>query len=422
MIDVSLPIHPAMLHGGRKPSIETVARIADGDPYNVSRWLLSAHAGTHVEAPLHTDPDGAPIDALDLDLLVGPARVLDLTGSTGEMTVADLEAAGLREGDTRVLLKTTNSTGPLRESEKADEWVGLAPEAAQLLVDRGVKLLGYDYLTFETPAREATFDAHYVLNRSGVALIESVDLAEVAPGDYELVCLPLKLDAEAAPARVLLLPAREAGAAPIEISVPVGEEMLTWGQAPQKTIVESFDTGHACNVTRWLIGTHTGTHLDAPLHYTEGAETIDAAPVERFVGPARVLDLTAVEGDIHADDLRAAGLQAGDTRVLLKTRNSLDGLLYADTRPDTWVGLAPDAAQLLVLNDVELVGIDFLSIEPPTQSADWETHHILCDAGLSILEVIDLRDVEAGAYELVALPIPLVGAEAAPGRAFLRAL
>jgi arylformamidase len=421
MIDLSLPIHPEMLHGGRKPSIETVFSLAAGDPYNVTRWLLSAHAGTHVEAPLHTDPDGAPVDALDLDLLVGPARVLDLTGSTGEMTADDLIAAGLGDGDPRVLLKTANSAGVLHESEKADDWVGLAPEAAQLLVDRGVKLLGYDYLTFETPAREATFDAHYVLNRSGVALIESVDLDGVPPGDHELVCLPVKLvGAEAAPARVLLGPPRPQGEL-IDLSVPVSETMLAWGQRPQRTVVESFAAGNACNVSRWLIGTHTGTHLDAPLHYVDGAAAIDAAPLDRLVGPARVLDLTAVEGDVGAEDLLAAGLAEGDTRVLLKTSNSARALRAA-TRPDTWVGLAHDGAQLLVQRGVELVGIDFLTLEPAGTSSTWETHLELCRAGVSILEVVDLLDVEPGVYELTALPIPLRGAEAAPGRAFLRTL
>jgi kynurenine formamidase len=420
MIDLSLPIHPEMLHGGRHPSRETVGSIADGDSANVSRWLLSAHAGTHVEAPLHTSEGGAAIDALGLDLLVGPARVLDLTAVTTEVTAADLLAAGLGDSDPRVLLKTSNSAGVLQEAVKAEEWVGLAPDAAQLLVDRGVKLLGVDYLTVESPSREATFDSHYVLNGAGVAMIESVDLREVAAGEVELVCLPLLLDgAEAAPARVLVGPPRATTGTLIDLSVHTTESMLHWGRRPERTVVESFANGNACNVTRWLLGAHTGTHLDAPLHYVDGAGPIDAVGLDVLVGPATVLDLTGVTGDVTAADLEAAGVGDAAARVLLKTTNST-GALRAAEKPQTWVGLAPDGAQLLVDRGVELVGIDFLTIDGPTQTDTWEAHHVLCGAGIVILECADLAAVDAGAYELTALPIPLRGAEAAPGRAFLR--
>ncbi|HST41019.1 MAG TPA: cyclase family protein, partial [Conexibacter sp.] len=157
MIDVSLPVHETMLHGGPRPAKTMVETIAGGDAADVSRWLLSAHAGTHVEAPLHLRDGADAIEALPLDLLVGPATVLDLTSVTGEIEAADLVAAGLGSADAapeRLLLKTTNSAGPLQESEKAEEWVGLAPDAAALLVQRGVRLLGVDYLTVESPARE----------------------------------------------------------------------------------------------------------------------------------------------------------------------------------------------------------------------------------------------------------------------------
>jgi kynurenine formamidase len=421
LIDVSLPIHPAMLHGGRHPSRETVESLAGGDTVNISRWVLSAHAGTHVEAPLHTSEGGLAIDDLGLDLLVGRARVLDLTAVTTEVTAADLIAAGLGDGDTRVLLKTTNSATVLQEAVKAESWVGLAPDAAQLLVDRGVRLLGVDYLTVESPSREATFDSHYVLNGAGVAMIESVDLSEVAPGDYELTCLPLLLDgAEAAPARVILGPPRDdvAGEQLIDLSIHLTESMLHWGVQPQKTIVESLADGNACNVSRWRLGTHTGTHFDAPRHYADDGKPTDAFGLDTFVGRARVLDLTAVDGDISAAALEAAGL-GDEPSVLLRTRNSA-GALRGSAWPQTWVGLAPDGAELLVQRGARIVGIDFLTIDGPDHNDDRLPHTILLGAEVLVLESVDLLDVEAGVYELTVLPIPLLDVEASPGRAFLR--
>ncbi|HST39977.1 MAG TPA: hypothetical protein VLK58_10735 [Conexibacter sp.] len=109
--------------------------------------------------------------------------------------------------------------------------------------------------------------------------------------------------------------------------------------------------------------------------------------------------------------------------MLLKTRNSGERLLYGEARPEQWIGLSGDGAELLVERGVRLVGIDFLNLEGREQSAGgWAAHHVLCDADVAILEAIDLAAVEAGDYELWALPLPLRGAEAAPARAFLRPL
>ena len=202
-----------------------------------------------------------------------------------------------------------------------------------------------------------------------------------------------------------------------DISVPVGPGMLHYGRQPEKTMVESIAQGDPGDVSRWLIGSHTGTHIDAPAHFSPGGKTIDQLPVDVFVGPARVLDLTAVQGDeIGAADLLAAGL-GDDERVLLKTANSA-GALQEKTKT-TWTGLAAGAAQLLVDRSVRLVGIDFLTIDSPAGEVGWPVHRILCPAGVIILEVIDLSEVPAGSYLLAALPVPLVGSEAAFGRAVL---
>jgi arylformamidase len=196
--------------------------------------------------------------------------------------------------------------------------------------------------------------------------------------------------------------------------------MLHYGRKPEKTIVESIANGDPGNVSRWLIGSHTGTHVDAPNHFVEGAPTIESVPLDVLVGPAVVLDLTSVTShEITADDLRAAGLDDSE-RVLLKTRNSTDALRKPEKSP--WVGIDKGAAELLVERGVRLVGIDYLTIDSPAGEQDWPVHHVLCGAGVIILEVIDLSAIEPGRYMLASLPIKLVGSEAAPARAILTEL
>jgi arylformamidase len=203
--DISVPNHPGMLHYGRKPEKTMVESIANGDPGNVSRWLIGSHTGTHVDAPAHFVEGAATIEDVPLETLVGPALVLDLTSVTSsEIGPEDLIAAGLDDSE-RVLLKTPNSTGALREAEKSP-WVGLSEAAAELLVERGVRLVGIDYLTIAAPAGEVDWPVHQVLCGAGVAILEVIDLSDIAPGRYTLAALPLKLvGSEAAPARTVLL-------------------------------------------------------------------------------------------------------------------------------------------------------------------------------------------------------------------------
>jgi arylformamidase len=202
-----------------------------------------------------------------------------------------------------------------------------------------------------------------------------------------------------------------------DISVPNHPGMLHYGRKPEKTIVESIANGDPGNVSRWLIGSHTGTHVDAPNHFVEGAPTIEAVPLEVLVGPAVVLDLTGPDThELGPEDLLAAGL-GDDERVLLKTRNSTGALRATEKSP--WVGLSKAAAKLLVERGVKLVGIDYPTIDSPDGEADWPVHNVLCPAGVAILEVIDLSAIPPGRYTLASLPIKLVGSEAAPARAIL---
>jgi arylformamidase len=206
--DISVPVRPGMLLSGRQPERTQLYSIAEGAEYNVSAWRLHAHTGTHVETGLHYVDGRETIDSVAIERLVGPARVLDLTGVAGdEIRPDDLRAAGYA-GQERVLLKTRNSSAAIREVEKRESWVGIGDDAAQLLVDSGTKLVGVDYLSVETPAGEGSgeWPVHRILCGAGLLLLEVIDLDGVDPGNYLLACLPLKLEGgEAAPARVVLI-------------------------------------------------------------------------------------------------------------------------------------------------------------------------------------------------------------------------
>jgi arylformamidase len=192
IIDISLPIGPdtPVWPGDPPVVLEPVARVADGDPFDVSRLVLGTHTGTHVDPPAHFLPGAATVDALPLDVLVGPAVVADFpSGAIGGDALA---AVALAEGSTRLLLKTGRDAG------------ALTPEGARWLVERGVRLVGADTLSIEPETGE--YPVHRILLGAGVVIVEGLDLTTVAPGPYQLVCLPLRVvGGDGAPARAVLI-------------------------------------------------------------------------------------------------------------------------------------------------------------------------------------------------------------------------
>jgi arylformamidase len=202
-LDVSVPLTAAMpTYPGNPPfELQPVKRIADGHSSNVSRLVLGTHAGTHVDAPRHFFDDGAATDGLDLELLIGRARVVDI-GRRGGITADDLAAAGLRE-DLRVLLKTSNSALWNGAGFRQD-YTHLTDSGARYLVEQGVKVIGVDYLSVEE-FKKAGAPAHRALLSHGVVIIEGLNLSDVEPGMYEMYCLPLRIaGGDGAPARVVL--------------------------------------------------------------------------------------------------------------------------------------------------------------------------------------------------------------------------
>jgi arylformamidase len=177
--------------------------IEAGDAANVTQLEMDVHAGTHVESSLHFLADGQPLSSVPLEELIGPAEVVEVDGSA--VTPATLEATGIRRDTSRLLIKTANSARWHADHPAFDpSYVALTEEAAGWLVDLGIRLVGIDYLSIQR--YEDSPETHRILMRAGVVIVEGLDLTEATPGNYDLVCLPLRLSqAEAAPARVILI-------------------------------------------------------------------------------------------------------------------------------------------------------------------------------------------------------------------------
>jgi arylformamidase len=173
--------------------------------------------------------------------------------------------------------------------------------------------------------------------------------------------------------------------------------------------------GDPANVSVVEMDVHTGTHVEAPLHFIDAGDGLDTVELERFVGPAVVVE---VEGAaVTAEALDAARVPRGTERLLVKTANSARWAAGWGPFDPVYVSLTPDAARWVVDRGIRLVGIDHLSIQQ--YGDDGETHRTLMRAGVVILEGLNLAGIETGPYTLVAAPLRLAGIEAAPARALL---
>ena len=202
LIDVTVPVREGMpvYDGNPGVHLERARSIAAGDTVNITRLDIGAHTGTHVDAPVHFIEGGAGTESIDPDVLVGEAHVVDATRLHADIGREALESLALPAGAERLVFKTPNSALWERDSFTRD-FIRFVESGAVALVERGVRLVGIDYLSIGDEA------AHRVLLGNGVVPLEGLDLRRVEPGRYRLYCLPLKLvGSDGAPARVLLEP------------------------------------------------------------------------------------------------------------------------------------------------------------------------------------------------------------------------
>jgi arylformamidase len=199
----------------------------------------------------------------------------------------------------------------------------------------------------------------------------------------------------------------------IDISVPIRPGMIVYEGDPDVHLERalSIAEGASANVSRLDFGLHTGTHIDAPVHFIEDAAGAEALPLDVLIGDAYVLDATAIEGSLDEPALKDLALPEDTQRLIFKTQNSR--LWDFEEFSHDFIRLTGTGARHLISRGVRLVGIDYLSI------GDEEAHVELLRAGVVPLEGLDLRGVDPGRYRLVCLPLRIVGADGAPARVVL---
>jgi arylformamidase len=206
--DISLTIHPQMpvWPGDAPVDLHRTSKMEQGDRYNLTMMSMSAHVGTHVDAPYHfLGGDSPTVETLPLHLLTGRVFVAELSDTVDMITESVLAGAEIPPRTRRVLFKTRNSAlWERQERNFQTDFVALTPDAAHFLVRRGVKLVGVDYLSV-APYNEDTA-THQALLEAGIIILEGLDLSKVSGGRYMLYCLPLKIaGADGAPARAILV-------------------------------------------------------------------------------------------------------------------------------------------------------------------------------------------------------------------------
>ncbi|MEN6298591.1 MAG: cyclase family protein [Anaerolineaceae bacterium] len=204
--DISLTIEPGMTiwPGDPEVNLERVATIGKNSSANISKLSMGVHAGTHVDAPIHFIPSGTGVDQLPLKILTGRVYVLEML-KPNLITVDELKKADIPPRTRRLIIKTRNSQIWSSNNRRfQEEFVGIDAEGAQFLVDHGVKLIGLDYLSI-APYKQGKLP-HEIFLKSGVVIVEGLNLSKVSQGRYSLYCLPLKLlNADGAPARAILI-------------------------------------------------------------------------------------------------------------------------------------------------------------------------------------------------------------------------
>jgi len=204
----------------------------------------------------------------------------------------------------------------------------------------------------------------------------------------------------------------------IDVSVPLRNGMVHWPDNPPISIEWTLDIelGDVANVSKLSMGAHTGTHMDAPLHFFQKVKGIHTMPLSIGVGQARVIEIRDPES-IKPEELRPHRIQHGE-RVLFKTRNS-PRCWQTDDFVEDFVYISQEAARYLAGQQEQTVGIDYLSVGGFTKDGV-ETHFALLEAGIWLIEGLNLTNVEPGIYELICLPLKIEDAGGAPARAILR--
>jgi len=203
-----------------------------------------------------------------------------------------------------------------------------------------------------------------------------------------------------------------------DISVSLGEESIDYpGTTPySREVVMKKEDGEAYNISKLVMSTHSGTHVDTPLHYIDGGKNLDEFPIERWILPAHVVDVNDKEA-VRPSELEGLSIKPGDA-LLFKTDNSISGRSASGIFSYNFVYISPEAADFCVARKVSLVGIDYNTCDKDSDLS-FPVHYKLLGNDILILESINLKGVSAGKYTLICLPLKIKGGEGAPVRAIL---
>jgi arylformamidase len=204
-----------------------------------------------------------------------------------------------------------------------------------------------------------------------------------------------------------------------DISLTISPELPVWPGDPPVELeqVESMDRGAHANVSHLSAGVHTGTHVDAPHHFLNDGRTVEQMPLDVLIGPCYVIQLPDEVEAITAEALDGTALPEGTKRILFGTSNSRFWSQGEAEFQEDFVAVTEDGAEWLVERGIQLVGVDYLSVAPYGDSVP--THTALLQAGVVVVEGLDLSAVPRGFYDLYCLPLKLLGADGAPARAVL---
>jgi arylformamidase len=206
-IDASASLDPKttpVYEGDAPMNFEFLKDMRKGDGFTLSKLSLGAHSGTHIDAPMHFIRDGASVDRIPVEVLIGPARVIDIPDSVQAITAAELQRHPWRDAP-RLLFRTRSSErGWLTSPAFHRDFAYIAPDAAQLIADAGVLLVGIDYISAEQFGAPAPL-THRILLGKGIPIVEGMSFVDIRAGEYDLIVLPVKVaDHEGAPARAVM--------------------------------------------------------------------------------------------------------------------------------------------------------------------------------------------------------------------------
>ncbi len=207
IIDISIPLSEKtpVWEGDKGISVRRVAKIEEGSDFNVSRIELGVHAGTHIDVPFHVYKNGDTVDQIPLDTLIGSVQVVEIPDGISVINKNCLMKLDLQDGIGRILFKTSNSlyweTDPFSFNR---DYVAVNSEGAKYLTDMDLRLVGVDY--FSVSSFDDLKQPHLILLNHGIVLLENIDLRQVVPGIYKLICLPMKIiETDGAPVRAVLI-------------------------------------------------------------------------------------------------------------------------------------------------------------------------------------------------------------------------